>query len=149
MILELTAIVGAVNTATSAINKVASTTSDIQQISSFLGTLGEAQYDLQKLKVSKPLSAKDAIQHQLAQKKISDTMSEMKDMFLISGNGQLWEDAMAAMAEARKARQAEINRIEKIKKQRIKEFKEAGLVLLIGIIIIPIALGGVLYFLDS
>ena len=50
MILELTAIVGAVNTATSAINKVASTTSDIQQISSFLGTLGEAQYDLQKVK---------------------------------------------------------------------------------------------------
>ena len=43
-------------------------------------------------------------------------MSEMKDMFLISGNGQLWEDAMAAMAEARKARQAEINRIEKNKK---------------------------------
>ena len=88
MVLELAAIVSTVNAATTALNRVASATSDIQQISSFLGTLGEAQHDLQKIKNTQPLSASDAIQHQLAQKQISDTLAEVQDIFLVCRYGE-------------------------------------------------------------
>ena len=145
MVLELAAIVSTVNVATSALNKVAGATSDIQQISSFLGALGEAQHDLQKIKNTQPLSASEAIQHQLAQKQINDTLSEIKDIFLVSGNSHLWDNAMQAMADARVARQNEINKAIAKRKARIKELKEAGVIILIAVIIVPVAIFALLY----
>ena len=147
MILELAAIVSTVNVATSALNKVAGATSDIQQISSFLGALGEAQHDLQKIKNTQPLSASEAIQHQLTQKQINDTLSEIKDIFLVSGNGHLWDNAMKAMADARVARQNEINKAIATRKARMKELKEAGVIILIAVIIVPVAIFALLYSL--
>lgn len=147
MVLELAAIVSTVNAATSALNKVAGATSDIQQISSFLGALGEAQHDLQKIKNTQPLSASEAIQHQLTQKQINDTLSEIKDVFLVSGNGHLWDNAMQAMADARVARQNEINKAIATRKARMKELKEAGVIILIAVIIVPVAIFALLYSL--
>ena len=145
MILELAAIVSTVNVATSALNKVAGATSDIQQISSFLGALGEAQHDLQKIKNTQPLSASEAIQHQLTQKQINDTLSEIKDIFLVSGNSHLWDNAMQAMADARVARQNQINKAIAKRKARMKELKEAGVIILIAVIIVPVAIFALLY----
>tara|TARA_Y100000389_G_scaffold50416_2_gene46134 strand:- start:4662 stop:5111 length:450 start_codon:yes stop_codon:yes gene_type:complete len=147
MVLELAAIVSTVNAATSALNRVAGATSDIQQISSFLGALGEAQHDLQKIKNTQPLSASEAIQHQLTQKQINDTLSEIKDVFLVSGNGHLWDNAMQAMADARVARQNEINKAIATRKARMKELKEAGVIILIAVIIVPVAIFALLYSL--
>ena len=147
MVLELAAIVSTVNAATSALNRVAGATSDIQQISSFLGALGEAQHDLQKIKNTQALSASDAIQHQLTQKQINDTLSEIKDVFLVSGNGHLWDNAMQAMADARVARQNEINKAIATRKARMKELKEAGVIILIAVIIVPVAIFALLYSL--
>jgi len=140
MVLELAAIVSTVNAATTALNRVAGATSDLQQISSFLGTLGEAQHDLQKIKNTQPLSAGDAIQHQLAQKQIADTLTEVKDIFTISGNGHLWANAMQAMADARVARQNEINRLTAEKKAKNKQLKEAFVIILVALLVVPAAL---------
>ena len=147
MVLELAAIVSTVNAATSALNRVAGATSDIQQISSFLGALGEAQHDLQKIKNTQPLSASEAIQHQLTQKQINDTLSEIKDVFLVSGNGHLWDNAMQAMADARVARQNEINRLTAEKKAKSKQLKEALVIILIAALLVPAALFAVLHTL--
>lgn len=140
MVLELAAIVSTVNAATTALNRVAGATSDIQQISSFLGALGEAQHDLQKIKNTQPLSAGDAIQHQLAQKQIADTLTEVKDIFTISGNGHLWDNAMQAMADARVARQNEINRLTAEKKAKNKQLKEVLIIVGVALLIVPAAL---------
>ena len=147
MVLELAAIVSTVNAATTALNRAASATSDIQQISSFLGTLGEAQHDLQKIKNTQPLSAGDAIQHQLAQKQIADTLAEVKDIFIISGNGHLWANAMQAMADARVARQKEINQVIKNKKDKLRQLKEAGVIILIALLVVPAAFFALMYSL--
>ena len=147
MVLELAAIVSTVNAATSALNRVAGATSDIQQISSFLGALGEAQHDLQKIKNTQPLSASEAIQHQLTQKQINDTLSEIKDVFLVSGNGHLWDNAMQAMADARVARQKEINQAIKNKKDKIRQLKEAGVIILIALLVVPAAFFALMYSL--
>jgi len=147
MVLELAAIVSTVNAATSALNRVAGATSDIQQISSFLGSLGEAQHDLQKIKNTQALSASDAIQHQLAQKQIADTLAEVKDIFIISGNGHLWANAMQAMADARVARQKEINQVIKNKKDKLRQLKEAGVIILIALLVVPAAFFALMYSL--
>jgi hypothetical protein len=62
-------------------------------------------------------------------------MKEIKDLFTVSGNGQLYQEAMQAMAAARKAKQLELARKAAQKKQFWKEVKEYA------------AIGGVLLFL--
>jgi len=143
MVLELAAVISGVNAATSALSRVAAVTSDISSISEFLGTLGQAQYDLGRIKNTKTLTAAEAIKHQLCQKQVNDCLMEVKDIFLVSGNMQLWDNAQAAMAESRKARAEEIKRAAAAKKKLIKELKIIGLVVLICIFIVPITI----YFL--
>ena len=143
MVLELAAVISGVNAATSALSRVASVTQDVSSISEFLGTLGQAQYDLGRIKNTQTLTAADAIKHQLCQKQVNDCLMEIKDIFLVSGNMQLWDNAQAAMAESRKARAEEIKRAAAARKKLIKELKTIGLVVLICIFIVPIAI----YFL--
>ncbi len=117
MIGEIAAIVAGVNAATSAIKQVAETTNDISSISSFLSTLGGAEVELQRAQNEGKLSEADAVKAALAKKHIQETMTEIRNMFTISGNGELWKEAMAAMAEARKAKQAELQRKAAAKKK--------------------------------
>jgi len=143
MVLELAAVIQGVNAATSALSRVAAVTQDVSSISEFLGTLGQAQYDLGRIKNTKTLTAADAIKHQLCQKQVNDCLAEIKDIFLVSGNLQLWDSAQTALAESRKARADEIKRAAAARKKLIKELKTIGLVVLICIFIVPITI----YFL--
>jgi hypothetical protein len=140
MVLELAAVISGVNAATTALSKVAAVTQDVSSISEFLGTLGQAQYDLGRIKNTKTLTAADAIKHQLCQKQVNDCLAEIKDIFLVSGNMQLWDAAQAAMAESRKARAEEIKRAAAARKKLIKELKIIGLVVLICIFIVPVTI---------
>ena len=135
MIGEIAAIVAGVNAATSAIKQVAETTNDIQSISGFLSALGGAEVELQRAQNEGKLSEADAVKAALAKKQIQETMREIKDLFTGSGNGQLYQEAMQAMAEARKQKQLELARAAARKKQFWKEVKEYA------------AIGGVLLFL--
>ena len=143
MVLELAAVISGVNAATSALSRVAAVTQDVSSISEFLGTLGQAQYDLGRIKNTTTLTAADAIKHQLCQKQVNDCLAEIKDIFLVSGNLQLWDAAQTAMAESRKARADEIKRAAAARKKLIKELKTIGLVILICIFVVPITI----YFL--
>ena len=133
MIGEIATIVAGVNAATSAIKQIAETTSDISSISGYLSSLGGAEVELQRSMNEGKLSEADAVKAALAKKHIQETMKEIKDLFTVSGNGQLYSEAMLAMAEARKAKQLELARAAARKKAFWKEAKQyaaAGLVLL-------------------
>jgi len=117
MIGEIAAIVAGVNAATSAIKQVAETTNDIQSISGFLSALGGAEVELQRAQNEGKLSEADAVKAALAKKQIQETMREIKDLFTVSGNGQLYQEAMMAMAEARKQKQLELARAEARRKK--------------------------------
>lgn len=141
MLMELGAIMSAVNTATSMINKVASTTNDISSISGFLTSLGTAQVDLQGLANSGKLTEKDAIQAALTKKQIDETMQEIKDLFIISGNGGLYADAMQQLAEARKRRLEETKRKQRERKELMDMIKIGAAVLGVCIFLIPLIVG--------
>jgi len=137
---EIAAIVAGVNAATSAIKRVAETTNDIQSISGFLSSLGGAEVELQRAQNEGKLSEADAVKAALAKKQIQETMKEIKDLFTVSGNGQLYQEAMTAMAEARKAKQLELARAAARKKQFWKEVKEIAAVVGVIIFLLPMTL---------
>ena len=147
MIAEISAVIAGVNAATSAIKRVAETTNDISSISSFLSTLGGAEVELSRAQNEGKLSEADAVKAALAKKQIQETMKEIKDLFTVSGNGQLYNEAMAAMAEARKAKQLELARKAAAKKQLRKELKEYALMFLGVVILLPMILALLVNFL--
>lgn len=140
MIGEIAAIVAGVNAATSAIKRVAETTNDIQSISGFLSSLGGAEVELQRAQNEGKLSEADAVKAALAKKQIQETMKEIKDLFTVSGNGQLYQEAMTAMAEARKAKQLELAKAAARKKQFWKEVKEIAAIVGVIIFLLPMTL---------
>ena len=140
MIGEIAAIVAGVNAATSAIKQVAETTNDIQSISGFLSTLGGAEVELARSQNSGKLSEADAVKAALAKKQIQETMAQVKDLFTVSGNGQLYQDAMQAMAEARKAKQKELAEKMAAKKQFRRDMRQLAAVFLAVAILVPTVL---------
>ena len=140
MIGEIAAIVAGVNAATSAIKQVAETTNDIQSISGFLSALGGAEVELQRAQNEGKLSEADAVKAALAKKQIQETMREIKDLFTVSGNGQLYQEAMQAMAEARKQKKLELARAAARKKKFWKEVREISFVIGILVILLPMTL---------
>lgn len=147
MIAEISAVIAGVNAATSAIKRVAETTNDISSISSFLSTLGGAEVELARAQNEGKLSEADAVKAALAKKQIQETMKEIKDLFTVSGNGQLYQEAMTAMAEARKAKQLELAKKAAAKKQLRKELKEYALIFLGVVILLPMILALLVNFL--
>ena len=65
-------------------------------------------------------------------------MTQIKDMFMISGNGMLWEQIQRGLADARKAELAEIKRKIAARRKLMKQIKMISLTLLAGLISIPI-----------
>jgi len=147
MIAEISAIVAGVNLATNAIKQVAGTANDLSTIGTFLGKLGGAEVELAKAQNAGGLSEADAIKAALARKQIADTMQEVKDLFVISGNGHLYQECMQEMANARKAKQIEIARLTKQKVKRNKELRQIAMVLVLCLALVPAVVGGIVYML--
>ena len=140
MIGEIAAIVAGVNAATSAIKQIAETTSDISSISGYLSSLGGAEVELQRSMNEGKLSEADAVKAALAKKHIQETMREIRDLFTMSGNGDLYKEAMASMAEARKAKQTELARQAAEKKKFWKDVREVLSVIAVLLFLVPLTL---------
>ena len=149
MIGEIAAIVAGVNAATSAIKQVAETTNDISSISSFLSTLGGAEVELQRAQNEGKLSEADAVKAALAKKQIQETMREIRDLFTMSGNGDLYQEAMASMAAARKAKQTELARKAAEKKKFWKDVREVMTVIAVLVLLLPMTLAVLLTWLTA
>jgi hypothetical protein len=68
-------------------------------------------------------------------------MQDVKDLFVVSGNGALYQECMQEMANARKAKQQELARLVRQKAARNKELRQIGLIILICLIVVPLAVG--------
>ena len=141
MIAEISAIVAGVNMATAAIKQAAGAADDLSTIGVFLGKLGGAEVELAKAQNAGGLSEADAVKAALARKQIQETMQEVKDLFIVSGNGHLYQECMQEMANARKAKQEEIARLGRQRAARNKELRQIGLIVLICLIVVPLAVG--------
>lgn len=140
MIETVGAIMAGVSMATKAIKAVADTGGDIQRIAGYVGQLGAAQAKLSAMgnKNNGITDAGEAIQAALAKKQVDDQMTQIKDMFLVSGNGMLWDQIQRELAEARKNELAQIKRKIAARRKLIGQIKWISLTILAGLISIPI-----------
>jgi|TARA_R110002072_G_scaffold70016_4_gene169523 hypothetical protein len=147
MIAEISAIVAGVNMATSAIKQAAGTANDLSTIGTFLSKLGGAEVELAKAQNAGGLNEGDAVKAALARKQIAETMQEVKDLFVMSGNGHLYQQCMQEMANARKAKQEELARLAILKRKRYKELRQLGMIVLLCLVLVPTVVGGIIYML--
>jgi|TARA_R110002049_G_scaffold5808_1_gene38807 thioredoxin-like negative regulator of GroEL len=147
MIAEISAIVAGVNMATSAIKQAAGTANDLSTIGTFLSKLGGAEVELAKAQNAGGLNEGDAVKAALARKQIAETMQEVKDLFVMSGNGHLYQECMQEMANARKAKQEELARLALLRKKRNKELRQLGMIVLLCLALVPTVVGGIIYML--
>jgi len=149
MIAEISAIVAGVNMASNALKQAASSCDDLSTIGNFLSKLGGAEVELARAQNQGGLSESDAIKAALARKQIAETMQEVKDLFVMSGNGHLYQECMQEMANARKAKQQELARKIKEKKQFMQQMRQIGLIVVVVILLVPAALGALLAWLTN
>ena len=149
MIAEISAIVAGVNMASNALKQVAGSVDDLSTIGSYLSKLGGAEVELARAQNQGGLSESDAIKAALARKAISDTMQEVKDIFVISGNGHLFQECMQEMANARKAKQEELAKAAAKQKKFRKEMGQYAMIFLVVIVLVPATIGGLLAWLTN
>ena len=139
-----------VSMANKAIKAVGDTGGDIQRIAGYVGQLGAAQAKLSAMgnKNNGITDAGEAIKAALAKKQVDDQMSQIKDMFMISGNGMLWEEIQRGLADARKAELAEIKRKVAARRKLMKQIKMIALTLLAALISVPIVVIAVIKGLE-
>ena len=101
-----------------------------------------AEVELQRAQNEGKLSEADAVKAALAKKQIQETMREIKDMFTVSGNGDLYQEAMTAMAEARKSKQAELQRKAAAKRKFWKDVREVLSVIAVLLFLLPLTSSG-------
>ena len=149
MIAEISAIVAGVNMASNALKQAASSCDDLSTIGNFLTKLGGAEVMLARAQNQGGLNEADAVKAALARKQIAETMQEVKDLFVMSGNGHLYQQCMQEMANARKAKQEELARKVKEKKQFMQQMRQIGLIVVVVILLVPAALGALLAWLTN
>ena len=149
MIAEISAIVAGVNLATNAIKQVAGTADDLSTIGTFLGKLGGAEVELARAQNQGGLSESDAIKAALARKQIKDTMQEVKDLFVMSGNGHLYQECMQEMANARKAKQEELARAVVARRKFRAQMTQYALIFMVVLVLVPATVGGLLAWLTN
>ena len=106
MLLELTALIAGINTAAATIKKCAEAGQDISSIAGMIQKLGSSEVQITKLQNSGALSPEEALKATLAKKELQDHMQQIKDLFVLSGNGHLYSEMIENMVAARKAEQA-------------------------------------------
>ena len=149
MIAEISAIVAGVNMASNALKQAAASCDDLSTIGNFLSKLGGAEVELAKAQNAGKLSEADAIKAALARKQIKDTMQEVKDLFVMSGNGHLYQQCMQEMANARKAKQEELARAVVERRKFRAQMTQYALVFMLVLVLVPAAVGGLLAWLTN
>ena len=149
MIAEISAIVAGVNMASNALKQAAASADDLSTIGTFLSKLGGAEVELARAQNQGGLNEADAIKAALARKQIAETMVSVKDAFVLSGNGALYQQCMQEMANARKAKQEELARAAAKKKKLMTQIKQVALIALVCVLLVPAALGALLAWLTN
>tara|TARA_R110000796_G_scaffold240187_1_gene361149 strand:+ start:364 stop:807 length:444 start_codon:yes stop_codon:yes gene_type:complete len=146
MILEA---VAAVTTACKALEMAAGAASNIEQLGSYIGKLGESEFDLQRAKNSKNLSEAEAMKIVMAEETLRQSRESIKSIFLQTNRMDLWTDMMQKMAEARKNRQAFIKAEASRKKKLKKQLTQYALIFMVVLVLVPATIGGLLAWLTN
>ena len=146
MILEIGAVLAAADAACKGLNAAAGAVDDIQKLTGLFHGIGQAEHDLQKIR-NDGVNEADALRIVMQQEAVKQAKADLQQMFYSINRPDLWEQMQRVQADARKTRQAALKQMQIRRKQQIKELQFVGIVLLAALILVPAAVGFLLWAL--
>jgi len=141
--------VAAVTAACKALEMAAGAASNIESLGSYIGRLGESEFDLQRAKNSKNLSESESMKIVMAEEQLRQSRAAIRQVFEATHRLDLWNEIQVKTAEARKNRQKEVKRLEALKRKKRKQMIEMLTIAALCLGLVPVAIGLVLWWAVS
>ena len=146
MFAELAAIGSALSTINSLVSQYKETKANAQDAARLLGKFSETSAKLdkweKKTKLKRPLTPKEAMDLSIQRRKIKNTETQIKDICLMSGCIDIWQDAQRIRAQSEKEHQQYLKTVHIKRQKRRKKIRQISIVVLIVVFIITLGVTG-------
>ena len=146
MFAELAAIGSALSAINSAVATYKETKANAQDAARLLGKFSETSAKLdkweKKTKLKRPLTPKEAMDLSIQRRKIKNTETQIKDICLMSGCIDIWQDAQRIRAQSEKEHQQYLKTVHIKRQKRRKKIRQISIVVLIVVFTITLGVTG-------
>ena len=146
MFAELAAIGSALSTINSLVSQYKETKANAQDAARLLGKFSETSAKLdkweKKTKLKRPLTPKEAMDLSIQRRKIKNTETQIKDICLMSGCIDIWQDAQRIRAQSEKEHQQYLKTVHIKRQKRRKKIRQISIVVLIVVFIVTLGVTG-------
>ena len=146
MFAELAAIGSALSAINSAVATYKETKANAQDAARLLGKFSETSAKLdkweKKTKLKRPLTPKEAMDLSIQRRKIKNTETQIKDICLMSGCIDIWQDAQRIRAQSEKEHQQYLKTVHIRRQKRRKKIRQISIVVLIVVFTITLGVTG-------
>ena len=146
MFAELAAIGSALSTINSLVSQYKETKANAQDAARLLGKFSETSAKLdkweKKTKLKRPLTPKEAMDLSIQRRKIKNTETQIKDICLMSGCIDIWQDAQRIRAQSEKEHQQYLKTVHIKRQKRRKKIRQISIVVLMVVFIVTLGVTG-------
>ena len=146
MFAELAAIGSALSAINSAVSTYKETKANAQDAARLLGKFSETSAKLdkweKKTKLKRPLTPKEAMDLSIQRRNIKNTETQIKDICLMSGCIDIWQDAQRIRAQSEKEHQQYLKTVHIKRQKRRKKIRQISIVVLIVVFIVTLGVTG-------
>ena len=146
MFAELAAIGSALSAINSAVATYKETKANAQDAARLLGKFSETSAKLdkweKKTKLKRPLTPKEAMDLSIQRRKIKNTETQIKDICLMSGCIDIWQDAQRIRAQSEKEHQQYLKTVHIKRQKRRKKIRQISIFVLIVVFIVTLGVTG-------
>ena len=146
MFAELAAIGSALSAINSAVATYKETKANAQDAARLLGKFSETSAKLdkweKKTKLKRPLTPKEAMDLSIQRRKIKNTETQIKDICLMSGCIDIWQDAQRIRAQSEKEHQQYLKTVHIKRQKRRKKIRQISIVVLMVVFIVTLGVTG-------
>tara|TARA_Y100000816_G_scaffold15895_1_gene10475 strand:- start:2673 stop:3224 length:552 start_codon:yes stop_codon:yes gene_type:complete len=143
---ELAAIGSALSAINSAVATYKETKANAQDAARLLGKFSETSAKLdkweKKTKLKRPLTPKEAMDLSIQRRKIKNTETQIKDICLMSGCIDIWQDAQRIRAQSEKEHQQYLKTVHIKRQKRRKKIRQISIVVLMVVFIVTLGVTG-------
>lgn len=152
MIAEVSAVIGALNAVNGALGTLRETRSNVSSLSNVFSKVttaasGIAEVEAKAKSGKITLSQKEAMDIALAKKKIQDYDKQLKDLFLMTGNMDTYNDMKRIQAQSVAAAKKRAARAKANKAARNHELLQAALIITIAVLVFSVGAGVFLWLI--
>ena len=147
MLAEVTAVIGALNAVNGAISTLKETKSNVDSISRVFGKVTQAASGLaeveEKVRTGKlVLSTTDAMKISMAKKQVADYERQLKDLFIYSGNGDMYNEMKKIQITSIQAAKNRATKAKAATAAKNQQTKNEVMILAITIVVLILTVSG-------